>query len=72
MDHVHFERVIHGSKNFDMVIIFREGTKEKGVESFQRITAIPMQQLESIKAWLTDVAEVVSRRPALVRRLPQC
>ncbi len=60
IEHVHFERVIYGSKNFDMVLIFREGSKDKGEDSFQRITAIPMLCLEGIKSWLTDIAEVVS------------
>jgi hypothetical protein len=41
------------------VLIFREGVREKGEESFQRITAIPMQSLESIKTWLSDIAELV-------------
>lgn len=58
IEHVHFERVIYGSKNFDMVLIFREGSKDKGEDSFQRITAIPMLCLEGIKSWLTDIAEV--------------
>ena len=71
LEHVHFERVIYGSKNFDMVLIFKEGVREKGEESFQRVTAIPMTALDGIKSWLSGVAEVVSEsRLCAIRRTP--
>jgi len=50
IEHVHFERVSFGTKNFDMVIIF------KGFETAPRtITAIEMQYYDQIQDWLNDV-----------------
>ncbi len=66
IEHVHFERVGFNSKNFDMVIIFKPGRQEKGSEEFVRISAIPMNKLDSIKDWLLDVVEKVRLHSMLV------
>ena len=58
IEHVHFERVIFGSKNCDMVIIFKPGTREKGEEEFARVSSIPMAKLETIKTWLDEIADL--------------
>lgn len=48
VDHVHFERVTFATKNFDMVIIF------KNYET-RAISAIEVKYLELIQDWLSDV-----------------
>lgn len=54
----HLERVQFGLKNFDMVFVFKD---------FQRpvsqISTIPMESLEDVKAWLTDVDIPYSEGP---------
>lgn len=54
----HLERVQFGLKNFDMVLVFKD---------FQRpvsqISTIPMESLEDVKAWLTDVDIPYSEGP---------
>ena len=59
IEHAHFERVLFSAKNFDLVFIFKEGAREKGEEQFVRISSIPMNQLDTIKTWLDEVADVV-------------
>ena len=50
IDHVHFERVTYATKNFDMVLIF------KNFDIMPRmITAIELKYLETIQDWLCDV-----------------
>jgi nucleosome binding factor SPN SPT16 subunit len=56
---VHFERVTHGGKSFDMVIVWRGGVVDKGTDEFIRISSIEMKHLETIKTWLDEIAEVV-------------
>lgn len=46
----HLERVQFGLKNFDMVFVFKDLTKP-----VVHINTIPMELLEDIKNWLTDV-----------------
>lgn len=46
---VYFERVSHSLKNFDMAFIFKDLAKP-----VQRITIIPMENLEMIKSWLDE------------------
>lgn len=58
VDHVHFERVSFTNRNFDMVLIFKSGVRERGEDEFVMISAIPMEHLERIKSWLDSVAEV--------------
>lgn len=58
MEHVHFERVTFTNRDFDMVIIFKPGTREKGEDEFLRISAIKRDKLDQIKGWLDQVAEV--------------
>jgi len=58
VDHVHFERVVHGGKNFDMVVIYKAGSRDKGEEEWARISAIPMASLETVKQYLDEVAEI--------------
>jgi nucleosome binding factor SPN SPT16 subunit len=48
VDHVHFERVTFTTKNFDMVIIF------KNYET-RSITSIEIKYIEQIQDWLSDV-----------------
>lgn len=50
IEHVHFERVMFTSKNFDLVILL----KNFDLPPF-RISAIPMADLESLKEWLDDI-----------------
>jgi nucleosome binding factor SPN SPT16 subunit len=59
MELVHFERVFHGGKTFDMVIVLKSGVADKGTPEFIRITGIEMKYLNDIKDWLDAVAEVV-------------
>ncbi|OWZ17375.1 FACT complex subunit SPT16 [Phytophthora megakarya] len=50
VEHVHFERVMFSSKNFDVVFVF------KNFESMPtRISAVSMGELERIKEWLDDI-----------------
>jgi nucleosome binding factor SPN SPT16 subunit len=58
IEHIHFERVMFSSKNFDMVIIYKPGTREKGEDEFIRISAIPMNTLDTIKQWCDEIAEL--------------
>jgi nucleosome binding factor SPN SPT16 subunit len=68
IEHVHFERVFHGSKSFDMVVIFKAGVAEKGQPEYVRITSIEMRHLEMIKEWLDELAEVTfTEGPASLR-----
>lgn len=46
----HFERVQFGLKNFDLVFVFKDFSKP-----VVHINTIPMQLLEDVKQWLTDV-----------------
>jgi nucleosome binding factor SPN SPT16 subunit len=59
IEFVHFERVTHGGKSFDMVIVLRAGAADKGTDEFVRISSIEMKNLETIKTWLDEVAEVI-------------
>ena len=43
MELVHFERIVHGGKSFDMVIVLKEGVVDKGTPEFVRITGIEMK-----------------------------
>ncbi|RLN61831.1 hypothetical protein BBJ29_003855 [Phytophthora kernoviae] len=50
VEHVHFERVMFSSKNFDVVFVF------KNFEIMPtRISAVSMSELERIKEWLDDI-----------------
>lgn len=46
----HLERVQFGLKNFDLVLIFKDFSKP-----VVHINTIPMEVLEDVKSWLTDV-----------------
>ncbi|CDK28120.1 unnamed protein product [Kuraishia capsulata CBS 1993] len=46
----HLERVQFGLKNFDLVFVFKDFTKP-----VVHVNTIPMETLEDVKAWLTDV-----------------
>jgi len=56
---VHFERVIHGGKSFDMVIVFKSGVVDKGLDEFVRISQIEFRYIDTIKDWLDNLAEVI-------------
>lgn len=58
VEHVHFERVLFSSKNFDMVCIFKEGVVDQHAEQFVRISAIPMTDRDQIQHWLDVVVDV--------------
>jgi nucleosome binding factor SPN SPT16 subunit len=46
----YFERVSHGLKNFDLVLVFKDYTKP-----VVNIASIPMKSLDVIKKWLSEV-----------------
>jgi nucleosome binding factor SPN SPT16 subunit len=50
VEHVHFERVMFSSKNFDVVFVF----KNFDIPPI-RISAVSMQELERVKEWLDDI-----------------
>jgi nucleosome binding factor SPN SPT16 subunit len=61
IEHVHFERVMFSSKNFDMAVILKAGTKQTGKpgeDEFVRINAVPMAELDTIKTWLDSVVGI--------------
>ncbi len=60
IEHVHFERVMFNAKSFDLVAIFKPNAAEKLKLEFIRISSIPMKDLDMIKGYLDDVAELVS------------
>ncbi|KAJ1628673.1 hypothetical protein T492DRAFT_841382 [Pavlovales sp. CCMP2436] len=55
---VHFERVIFGLKNFDMMIVFKDLKKDPNMpkkiqeQKNIQIGTINMQQLDQVKTWL--------------------
>ena len=51
IEHVHFEGVLANKKNFDMAIIMNDKT------TFHTIRAIPMNQLATVREWLTDIGQ---------------
>ncbi|KAI9912477.1 hypothetical protein PsorP6_006497 [Peronosclerospora sorghi] len=50
VEHVHFERVMFSSKNFDVVFVFKNFDVLP-----MRISAVSMGELERIKEWLDDI-----------------
>lgn len=54
----HLERVQFGLKNFDLVFVFKDFSR-----SVVHISTIPMESLEDVKAWLTDVDIPYSEGP---------
>ncbi|RMX62146.1 hypothetical protein KXD40_008512 [Peronospora effusa] len=50
VEHVHFERVMFSSKNFDVVFVFKNFDIMP-----TRISAVSMSELERIKEWLDDI-----------------
>ncbi len=58
IEHVHFERVRFGSKNFDMVLILKEGARPAQEEQFVRISAVPTSELEPLQVWLDSVVDI--------------
>ncbi|ETV75693.1 hypothetical protein H257_10081 [Aphanomyces astaci] len=50
VEHVHFERVFFGSKNFDMVFVYKNFNLVP-----VRVSAISTNELERIKEWLDDI-----------------
>ena len=49
IEHIHFERVHFSIRNFDMALI------QKDFTTFNRICSIPIEQLDTIKAWANQV-----------------
>lgn len=58
IEHVHFERVTFTNKDCDMVVIFKEGAREKGTDEYVRIGSVPRKSLDNIKGWLDEVADL--------------
>ncbi|GMM28592.1 chromatin-remodeling protein [Martiniozyma asiatica (nom. inval.)] len=54
----HLERVQFGLKNFDLVFVYKDFTR-----AVTQISTIPMETLEDVKAWLTDVDIPISEGP---------
>lgn len=54
----HLERVQFGLKNFDLVFVFKDFSRP-----VVHISTIPMESLEDVKAWLTDVDIPYSEGP---------
>lgn len=54
----HLERVQFGLKNFDLVFVFKDFSRP-----VVHISTIPMESLEDVKAWLTDVDIPFSEGP---------
>ena len=54
----HLERVQFGLKNFDLVFIFKDFSRP-----VVHVSTIPMESLEDVKAWLTDVDIPYSEGP---------
>lgn len=50
VEHVHFERVMFSSKNFDVVFVFKNFDTPP-----MRISAVSTNELERIKEWLDDI-----------------
>lgn len=50
VEHVHFERVMFSSKNFDVVFVFKNFDVPP-----MRISAVSTNELERIKEWLDDI-----------------
>lgn len=50
VEHVHFERVISGTKEFDMCIIFKDHNRP-----VVRISSIAMDKLDMIETWLDNI-----------------
>ena len=58
VDHIHFERVTYATKNFDMVIIF------KNFDIFPKmITAVDIKYMEAIQDWLCNVQITYTTSP---------
>jgi nucleosome binding factor SPN SPT16 subunit len=55
---VYFERVSFGLRNFDMVFVHKDFSKPP-----MRVSAIPVQALEQIKAWLCELDLVYYEGP---------
>ena len=51
IEHIHFEGVLANKKNFDMVIV------KNDKRTFHMIRAVPMEQLGTIREWLTDIGQ---------------
>jgi len=58
IDHCHFERVTYMSKAFDMVIVFKDFTKQPA-----QITMIDASEKDAIQDWLTDMELTYTQGP---------
>ncbi|MBV5280026.1 MAG: hypothetical protein J0651_01790 [Actinobacteria bacterium] len=63
---VHFERVTFGVRNFDMVLVFKDYTRLPC-----RISSVPIESLDAVKEWLTNVEIVYFEGPNSLK-LAQC
>ncbi|KAJ0407686.1 hypothetical protein ATCC90586_001868 [Pythium insidiosum] len=59
VEHVHFERVMFSSKNFDVVFVFKNFDLLP-----MRISAVATAELERIKEWLDDIDICFTEGPA--------
>lgn len=53
----HFERVQYMTKNFDLVLVYKD------YQNFKRICAIPTEFLDKIKSWLNATHILFSEGP---------
>eukprot|EP00050_Salpingoeca_kvevrii_P010632 m.9559 g.9559 ORF g.9559 m.9559 type:complete len:1001 (-) comp2986_c0_seq1:1075-4077(-) len=58
VERVHFERIVFGLSNFDMVFIFRDYSRKPVT-----IGAVPMKSLDAVKEWLDSVDIVFTEGP---------
>ncbi len=57
----HFERIGYMTKNFDLVLVYKDYT------TFQRISAVPMEYLDTIKSWLDATGIIFTEGPMCLK-----
>ena len=62
IEHVHFERITFQSKNFDMVLVFKDFTRDVA-----KISAIPTDYYDMIGDWINDNNITMSQGPASLK-----
>lgn len=53
----HFERIQYMTKNFDLVLVYKDYV------TYKRISAIPMEYLDTIKNWFNATSILYSEGP---------
>jgi len=57
----HFERIGYMTKNFDLALVYKDYT------NYHRISAIPMEFLETIKSWLDATGIIFTEGPMCLK-----